>query len=598
MLKSLNIKNFAVIQGVKIDFQYGLTLLTGETGSGKSIIIDALGVLLGGRSSIAQIRTGEKRAVIEGVFWLTGNNSVDVQNLLGVKVKDETEVFELVIRRELSGSNRNRIFINQQAASVSVLRAIQRLLVETHGQGEQRALLSTQSHLDLLDQFAGCSILKREVSDAYFKWRTVKEALTLFERETAERERGRDFLQFQLSELEKLAPKTNEDEELQAERRLLTHAETVFALSSSSYLELYESDESILSRLSSVRRSLEELSKIDRSFETSTEIVEGCIASLSDIAETLRFYGTNLQFSPTRLAEIEDRLATLERFKRKYNTDIRGIFNILDELSKQLGDLGGSAEKEMMLKADLEAAEARYKALATKLSSCRKVAKSNLEQHVMNNLKHVAMENAQFIVALTFRSSGASDNDLVDVLDNSLGKDNLSIYSFNGFDHVEFLLSANQGESPRPLAFVASGGELSRLMLTLRTIGKGTSELEQRVDTLIFDEVDVGIGGRVAEAVGQRLKNLAASRQVLCVTHQPQIARFADHHYLIEKLVEKGRTKTTVKDLDEDERIGELARMISGNEQASAARETARWLLSDSNKKRGSSSRSKKLSKL
>lgn len=594
MLKSLNIKNFAVLQGVKIDFQSGLTLLTGETGSGKSIIIDALGVLLGGRSSSSQIRTGEERAIIEGVFSLTGKNCEAVQNLLGVSVRDKAEGFELVIRRELSVNNRNRIFINQQTASVSVLRAIQRLLVETHGQGEQRALLSMQSHLDLLDQFAGCFHLKKQVSEAYSTWRTAKETLTLFEREATERERGRDFLQFQLAELEKLAPKPNEDQELQAEKRLLTHAETVFALSSGAHLELYESDESILSRLSFVRKSLEELCKIDPRFEAATEILEGCIASLSDIAETLRDYGVHLEFSPTRLAEIEDRLATLERFKRKYNTDIQGIFNVLSEVTRQLSDLSDGAAREAAIKADLEAAETCYKALATKLSSRRKVAKNKFEQQVMSNLKHVAMENAQFIVTLTDGISGGSDNDLSESFDAPIDKDNHIIYSPNGFDHVEFLLSANQGESPRPLALVASGGELSRLMLTLRTIGSSAHEPEQRVDTLIFDEVDVGIGGRVAEAVGQRLKNLAVSQQVLCVTHQPQIARFADHHYLIEKLVEKGRTKTVVKELDEDHRIGELARMLSGNEQASAARETARWLLSDSRKKRGRSSGAKK----
>lgn len=598
MLKSLNIKNFAVIEALQIDFHEGLNLLTGETGSGKSIIVDALGLLLGGRSSAAQIRTGENRAVIEGLFSLTGQNSLKVQGLLGETVIEAAKSYELLVRRELYANSRNRIFVNGRVAQISTLRAVQPLLVEIHGQGEQRALLSTQSHLELLDQFAGCISLRKQVAEAYTRWRSARAALTELEREAAERERASELLQYQLSEIEALAPKPYEDEELQAERKLLTHVETALQLASGSYLELYESDESILTRLAGVRKSLEELSKIDGRLGSATEILEQSMASLADLADTLRDYGANLEFSPTRLAEIENRLAELERLKRKYNRDLGGVLEILDELSNRLTGLNEITEKEPLLRAAVQTAEIDYKALAGKLSDCRRLAKSKLEQRIMRELKHVAMENAQFITAISTADLYASDNALGGIPSRSEQGNNETSFSPNGMEQVEFLLSANPGESPRPLAHVASGGELSRLMLTLRTIGTSHQESQQEVETLIFDEIDVGIGGRVAGAVGRRLKALAAAQQVLCVTHQAQIARFADHHYLIEKLFEKNRTRTLVKELDLNERIGELARMISGDEEALTARETARWLLDDSVKNRGRAAGAKKSSKL
>ncbi len=605
MLKSLNIKNFAVIEALQIEFQEGLNLLTGETGSGKSIIVDALGLLLGGRSSTAQIRTGETRAIIEGLFKLTGRSAAEAVRLLGEAVEVETKSYELLIRRELYANSRNRIFVNGKVAQINTLRSLQPLLVEIHGQGEQRALLSTHSHRELLDHFAGCLSLRQQVSEAYNRWRAARESLTALEREAAERERASDLLQYQLSEIESLSPKAGEDEELQAERKLLTHVETALQLASGAYLELYESDDSILTRLAAVRKSLEELSRIDSRLEPASEMLEQQIVTLSDLADTLRDYGAKLEFSPTRLAEVENRLADLERLKRKYNSDLKGVLEILDELSGRLTGLNEIALKEPLLRAAFQTAEKEYKILAGKLSDCRRRAKSRLEQRVMSDLRHVAMENAQFIVAISASATAdfdASDNGrdvngftMPEPAGTGEVENNFSPY---GMEQVEFLLSANPGESPRPLAHVASGGELSRLMLTLRTTGAGGKESRQGVETLIFDEIDVGIGGRVAEAVGRRLKALAAGQQVLCVTHQPQIARFADQHYLIEKHFEKNRTRTLVKVLNPDERVGELARMIGGDGEVKTARETARWLLYDSDKKKGRSAGAKKSSKL
>jgi DNA repair protein RecN (Recombination protein N) len=597
MLKSLSIKNFAVIQALQIEFHAGLNLLTGETGSGKSIIVDALGLLLGDRSTPTQIRTGERVAIIEGLFSFKGINDSEMKRALVEARIEKGADPEILIRRELYDTGRNRVFINGKPSTILALRTLQPFLVEIHGQGEQRALLSKQSHLDLLDSFADCLSLRHQVADAYSQWIKAREALAQLEREATERERASDLLQYQLTEIEALAPKPNEDEELQAERKLLTHAETVLQLASGSYMELYDSDASVLSRLATVQRSLEELSQIDNRLNPVAELLENCVASLSDIAETLRDYGAKLEFSPSRLAEIENRLAELERVKRRYNTNLQGVLEILDELSRKLYSFSEIAEREPLLRADLLAAEGNYRVLAKSLSRCRYIAKGSLEKRVMRDLKHVAMEDAQFIVAISPSALGSDNQVEVFPNTNSVNKasDN---FSPNGIDDVEFLLSANPGESPRPLAHVASGGELSRLMLTLRTIGKKDHEPRSMVETAIFDEVDVGIGGRVAEAVGRRLQVLAATMQVLCVTHQPQLARFADQHYLLEKRVEKGRTQTFVKELNLDERIGELARMIGGDEQAPAARETARWLLESVNKHTSRSVRAKKSSKL
>lgn len=598
MLKSLNIRNFAVIQSLEVNFHEGLNLLTGETGSGKSIIIDALGLLLGGRSSVTQIRTGEDIAVVEGVFTLKGKKSLEVSRFLAKDGIGENTSDELLVRRELSVNNRNRILVNGKAASISTLRALQKFLVDIHGQGEQRALLSTQSHLELLDQFADCLLLRQQLAKGYLRWRTAKEALTQLENEASERDRQREFLQYQLSEIEFLDPKPNEDEELQAERRILTHAETAIHLASGSYLELYESETSILSRIATVRKSLEELSKIDGRFGPATEVLEQSVLLLTEVADLLRSYGVNVDFAPMRLDEVEARLAELEKVKRKFNSDLQGTLNILHDLSERLDYLNSVADKEPVLRAALQGAEASYRELASKLSECRHRAKEKFEQRVMSDLRHVAMENAQFIIAFSNADHSEADN-YSDISSSRAVKDDSShFFSPFGMDQVEFLLSANPGESPRPLAHVASGGELSRLMLTLRTIGTVRKGPQQGGDTVIFDEVDTGIGGRVAEAVGRRLKRLAATKQVLCVTHQPPIARFADHHYAVEKSVVRGRTGTVVKELNLDERIGELARMIGGDEQSRTARETANWLLDNAGKNMGGSPRMKKSSKL
>lgn len=584
MLKSINISNFAVIDRLRVDFQEGLNLLTGETGSGKSIIVDALGLVLGGRSSAAQIRTGERLAVIEGAFEVAGEADEQVLEVLAAAGIERESGEELIIRREITALGKSRIFINDQMAALATLRALQPFLVEIHGQGEQRSLLSAPSHLKLLDSFAGCASLRSELGEAYARWKSASKALEAVERELADRERAEDLLKYQLAEINGIAPLAGEDEALSAEKRLLTHAEKILQIGTSAYAELYESDESVLSRLAHIRRRLLELVEIDPRLLSVKGMLEAGIMSLTDVADQLRGYGDSVEFSPARLAQIENRLADLERLKRKYNATLQGILDIQLELVGQLNRFSDLSARETLQREALAAARADYIDLAGRLTNCRRRGAPALAERVMEDLRQVAMEQARFIVSVeTSAVQGAAKTAAAqreeEASTGSEGPLDRAFFSPSGADRVEFLLSANPGENPRPLGRVASGGELSRLMLTLRTIGLSGEDLAQAAATVVFDEIDVGIGGRVAEAVGRRLKALSARRQVLCVTHQPQIARFALHHYVVDKSVENGRTVTSVKSLEGEARVRELARMIGGAEDAQSTREAARWLL-------------------
>lgn len=581
MLKSLIISNFAVIDRLRIDFPLGLNVLTGETGSGKSIIVDALGLLLGGRSSSAQIRTGESQAFIEGVFQFSRAKHQGVREVLGEIGLDE--VLHLVIRREIYATGKSRIFINEKSVTVGFLKKLQPFVAEIYGQGEQRSLLSAQSHRELLDHFGGCVSLKNEVRQVFQRLKSTERELKLLVGSMAERERSSDFIQHQLAEIDAIRPKSGEDEQLLSERRMLTHSERIMELGSSAYHNLYESDESILARLTLIRRQLDELAGFIGSTGVAMESLLSGIASLSDVADALRRYGSGVEYSPARLAEVESRLADLEKLKRKYGTDLNGVLKIRDELSEQLSSSSDSAERVDTLRGELEILRQTYIESARRLTSCRRASAPILEQRVADGLQHVAMGQAKFLVSID--TSALEDDETAEPLDTTEIADESTSSSFftqNGADYVEFLLSANPGESPRPLSYVASGGELSRLMLTLRTI----SQEDEMFETIVFDEVDVGIGGRVAEAVGQRLKTLSARRQVFCVTHQAQIAKFADNHFVVTKAFEGERTITNIRELTQEERVNELSRMIGGDEKAETTRVAAQWLLDNAKSSR------------
>jgi DNA repair protein RecN (Recombination protein N) len=552
MLKSLNISNLAVVTKLQIQFGNGLNLLTGETGSGKSIIVDALGMLLGGRASVEMIRSGEQKAYVEGVFQVVKHKQLfSALETAGL----ESDSKEIVIRREIASSGRSRVFVNDELTTVAFLRELRPFLVDIHGQNDQQTLLYAEAHLDLLDLFAGLEKETEQVRSKYYNWQRLEKELTEIRKSEAERLRSLDILDFQLAEIDKASLEVGEDERLQDERKLLVNGEKLTGVSTYCYDLLYDNDSSILRHLGTISKKLDELSSMDPRFKEYLEPVQTARYGLEDFAYFLRDYVDEADFSPQRLKDVEDRLIEIDRLKRKYGSSIESILKTAEEMREKLFRLRSSDVREQELIPSIAKAKKEYLELAQNISAQRRKAAKNLEQSVMEELKFLAMERTQF--QMGFLTTGEN------------------YFTERGIDNVEMLVSTNVGEEFRPLIKIASGGELSRLMLALKTI-TAPSEYPR---TLVFDEVDVGIGGRVAEAVGQRLKRLATTNQVLCVTHQAQIARFADMHYSVGKQVSSGRTEVNVEKLDQLGRVEELARMIGGAHITELTRQHASELL-------------------
>ena len=552
MLQFLNISNIALIDELQVEFEPGLNLLTGETGSGKSIIVDALGVLIGGRFTSDLLKSGTERGSIEGLFIVKPNPGLErLLDNSGLPVSEE-----LIIRRELSATGRNKIFINNQLATNSLLRELREFLVDIHGQGDQQTLFNPRTHLELLDSFAAGNGLLDEVAAAYQSWTRVQRELDTLQHDDAEKFQLLDTLKFQIDELERAQLVIGEDERLEEERRRLANVEKLTELSQSSYARIYEDDEAALARVRQTLKDVTELAEYELSFGEYLEGLENARAVLEDLSFSLREFSDKLAFSPSRLAEIEDRLAELSRLKRKYGGSIQSALEHLARSQDRLRHIETSDEREQELIAELNSARSHYLDRAGKLHRDRVKAAKRFERAVEKCIAELAMENARFQIKI------------VDAVETAGPK---------GIDHVEFYFSANAGEDMKPLARVASGGEASRLMLVLKTVANAT----EFPRTIVFDEIDSGIGGRVSEAVGIKLRKLSETNQVLCVTHQPQIARFADSHLAVYKEVAQGRTRVEIGKLNRVGRIEELARMLTGAEITDTARRHARELLKD-----------------
>jgi DNA repair protein RecN (Recombination protein N) len=601
MLQLLNISNIALIDELQVEFENGLNLLTGETGSGKSIIIDALGVLIGGRFTNDLLKTGSEKGFIEGLLLVSANDKL--RQLLSdaglasfegkaKSVKSKQEPFELIIRRELSTTGRNKIFINNQLATLSFLRDLREYLVDIHGQGEQQTLFNSETHLELLDAFAGNSILRSEVANAYSELRIVQKNLEALNRDEAERFQLVDTLKYQIAELERAELVVGEDEGLEDERRRLANVETLTALCQSTYARIYEDDASALARMRQSLAEVTELSEYEPRFGEYLDGLESARALLEDLSFTLREFADKLEFSPSRLAEIDDRLVELSRLKRKYGGSIEAALEHLARSEDRLLQIESSDERAKQLNDDLVVADKRYFESARRLHKERVRAAKKFEQAVEKGLAEVALQNARFQVQVSDRmsdelqfveSSIQSPSNQTIAADKAIETeghdretpDKLKHIGQTGIDSVEFYFSANPGEEVKPLAKIASGGEASRLMLVLKTVANA-AEFPR---TIVFDEIDTGIGGRVSETVGAKLKKLSLTNQVLCVTHQAQIARFADCHLTVQKEVFKNRTRINVERLERKGRIEELARMLTGAEITANARRHAEELL-------------------
>ena len=563
MLTLLKVKNIALIDEIEIEFGEGLNLLTGETGSGKSIIVDSLGALTGGRVTSDLIKSGRQLAQIEGLFLVKATAGLR-------KISDETgidlehgENIELIVRRELSNAGKNRIFINNQLVTQAVLKKIGTFLVAIHGQGEHAALFEPANHLEILDQFANLGKERGEVAEVYRKLSEARANLLKLKTSEAEKLQLLDVLRFQINEIKTVGLTVGEDVELGEEKRRLNNVEKLTSLSQEAYALLYENTESTVATLEKAARKIDDLTEYESKFGEYTESIRTALAVIEDLAITARDYRNHLQFSPERLEEIESRLAEIARLTRKYGGSIETVLLHLKDCEERLENIEMAEFREKELRDRLKSIRQQYLNAAEDIHKKRAAAAVKFEKAVELNLKTVALEKARFIVQIE-----KPDKDELE----GVGFEN---FSAKGIDTLEFYFSANVGESPKQLARVASGGEASRLMLILKTTA-GTKDKEA---TTVFDEIDAGIGGRVAEAVGMKLKTLAKTQQVLCVTHQPQVASQANRHFLIEKSMAKSRTTIAVRELDDAERIEELARMLAGEKITNAARENAKEML-------------------
>ncbi len=595
MLLELRVENYAVIDNVAVEFAPGLNLLTGETGAGKSILIDALALLLGDKASSDAVRHGTEKAIVSAVFESDSPTIAAVLEVNGIDGEDG----QLILRREIAAGGKGRVFINNQPATVTVLKQLAPYLAVIHAQNEAVLGFDALSRLTLLDSFAGCD--DAEVEAAFDAWNQVRRRITDLERDEHDRLRLLDLWSYQRKEIANARIEPEEDTKLDAEKRVLANAERVRGAAMAAYDALYESNTSAAASVRTATRQIEELSRFDEQFRDAIPELDSARITIEDIGQRLRDYVERIEASPQRLAEVEDRLAALDRLKRKYGPRLEDVIALGDELERKLNEMENKDEVLRKLRLELANAAEHYLESARALSRQRYEAARKLEKLVESEINELAMK-ARFKVEV-----GGSDEE--------------GNWSARGFDQVQYLISANPGEPLGPVDEIASGGELSRVMLALKTSvemgnskrgGKngnasgassssatassqmgGTSSLPsvgkrvgskdagapssspasgERVGakktssqrTLVFDEIDAGIGGRAAEAVGKKLKQLSRTKQVLCITHLPQIASFADQHYVIEKHESGGRTKTSVRPLDAEERTREIARMMSG----------------------------------
>jgi DNA repair protein RecN (Recombination protein N) len=522
---------------LRVRFHAGLNLLTGETGSGKSIVVDALGLLLGGRASSDMIRSGKERARVSGVFDLSPKAGM-VLEAAGFDAADT----DLVLDREIQSSGKSRVYVNNRPASVALLKELAPHLGDIHGQHDQQLLFEPSAQLAMLDSFAQTSPQRSQVRETFGEWKRVSAAIAEIEGADQEKLRMLDLWQFQRNEIDAAALRSGEDVELEAERRVQQNAGRLLDTAAAAFEALYESPESALSFVKTVARKLDDLAKIDRQMEAMRQALDPALIAIQDVSDSLRDYLGRVEANPARLEEIETRLAALDKLKRKYGASVDEILLFLDDVTRKISEIETAEERLEDLQKEQKQLAARYQQAASELTSRRAAAALQLAKRVEAELKPLAMERTVFRIHLE-----------------------PAAWSENGCDRVQFLVSPNAGEEPKLMERIASGGELSRIALALKTClvsSKPSAKAPPR--TLVFDEIDTGIGGRAAEGVARRLKTLAAENQVLCVTHLAQIACFADHHYRVGKAERAGRTVAGIEELDASASTEEVGRMLSG----------------------------------
>ena len=556
MLLELVVENYAVVERVRVRFGSGLNLLTGETGSGKSIVVDALGLLFGGRASAEMVRSETPRARISGIFELPSNEALTaLLETAGI----EAEEGELLIEREILSSGKSRAFAGSRLVTAALLRELAPYLGDIHGQHDQQLLFAPDTQLRMLDDFAGVGDAVRRTAEVYRRWRTCSREIEDLDKTEQEKIRMLDLWSFQRKEIEAAALEPGADAVLENERSVLKNVARLQENANAGYAALYDDPLSASTQISLAIKKLDELCRIDSTLTGVLELLKPAEIAIAEASDTLRHYLDKLEADPDRLEEVETRLALIDRLKRKYGPALADVLAFLGKVAEQIDAVENAGERRAKLTQELQGFTGEYKQVAAELTGLRKAAAAKLAGQVERELASLALANTVFRIQL-----------------------NPSAWSEHGADQVAFLISPNVGEEPKALEKIASGGELSRLALALKTCtgqAGNPASGSKTLRTLVFDEVDTGIGGGVAEAVGRRLKKLSAASQVLCVTHLAQIASFADHHYWVQKREVKGRTVAEIEELQGEARTREIGRMLSGQQLTPEALKHAEQLI-------------------
>lgn len=570
MLKTLLIKDYALIENIEVPFEKGLNIITGETGAGKSILIDAMGLLLGERASTEVVRKGAEKSIVEGIFDVALNKKVK-------KFCEQNEIDfsdDLIVRREVSLKGTNRCFLNDSPVTLNLIKEVGDLLVDLHGQHEHQSLLRTETHIEMVDSFANLENQLSEYSKNYHELNTLqKELRELLEKESALKEK-RELYQFQIKEIDAVNPQMDEEEKLEQELNILENSEKLLGITSDIYSALYENEDSITDQLGVVKHKLSEIERIDKSFAETLSNFDSAVALLNEVSAFVRSYKDRIDLDPEKLEEIRARLGSIILLKKKYGGTVSSVIEHREKIGREFELAENFSQRIADLQKQIDSAKKACGASAKKLSAERNTVSKKVKKEVEAALKHLGISDSQFEVRITNQNAETNSDNYI-IVDSKK-------YKFNnlGIDEIEFYISTNAGEDTKPLVKVASGGEISRIMLAL----KSTLAKTDKLPILIFDEIDTGVSGRIAQKVGQTLKDLASVHQIIAITHLPQIAGLADVHFAVEKRKNADRVVSSIRKLDIEKRVEEVAKLMSGEEITAAALKGARELMNISDK--------------
>ncbi|PKL82289.1 MAG: DNA repair protein RecN [Ignavibacteriae bacterium HGW-Ignavibacteriae-3] len=565
MLKSLLIKDYALIENIQIEFGKGLNIITGETGAGKSILIDAMGLLLGERASTEVVRKDTHKSIVEGIFDVKGNKKI--RELLTGNDLEYND--DLIVRREISLKGTNRCFLNDTPVTLNLIKEAGDLLVDLHGQHEHQSLLRTDTHIEMLDGFANLENDLEKFKSSHHRLNTLlKDYRELREKESLLREK-KELYEFQINEIDEVNPRPDEEEKLEDELKILENSEKLLSTANEIYENLYDAENSIQDRLGETKNKLSDLARIDKSFLEKLGECESAFAILNEISSFLRSYKERVELDPSRLEELRERLGAITLLKKKYGGAISAVIEHRGKIGKEYDLAENFSSRISSMEKEINDVRIECGAIAGRLSKERKSVAKKIKTQIEGALKELGIADSVFETKIiNHNADGDSENFII-----AGGKK----YKFNnyGYDEVEFFVSTNIGEDPKPLVKVASGGEISRIMLGLKSI----LAKSDRLPILIFDEIDTGVSGRIAQKVGQVLKSLASLHQIIAITHLPQIAGLSDLHYAVEKKKSGDRVVSSIRSLSEQERIEEVAKLMSGEKITETALNGARELM-------------------